>query len=89
MALVLRSMWQWMFSGTEGQMLRAVVAALLSTAATVSADSSSVAVVQAVEHRPVAGRWVGVRVELGEVDAQVLDRLVGQRERRGSCCLCR
>jgi hypothetical protein len=38
MALVLRSMWQCMFSGTEGQVLRAVAAALLSTAATVSVE---------------------------------------------------
>jgi len=32
-------MWQWMFSGIEGQFWRAIAAALLSTAATVSVAS--------------------------------------------------
>jgi hypothetical protein len=40
MALVLRSMWQWMFFGIEGHLWRAAVAAWVSTAATVSVDSA-------------------------------------------------
>jgi hypothetical protein len=39
-ALVLRSMWQWMCCGIVGQVTRAAVAAAFSTAATVSADSA-------------------------------------------------
>ena len=68
-----------MCSGTEGQFARADSAACLSTAATVSADSAvGLSVVQAVEHRPCRGECGRVRVELVEVDVQVLDRLLGQ-----------
>ena len=40
-------------------------------------------VVQAVEHRPGRGQLGDVGVELGEVDAQVLDRLAGERDDAG------
>src|SRR5664279_567352 len=79
MALVLRSMWQWTFSGTVGQISRAAWTACLSTAETIDREAGQLPVMRAVEQWSRCGQRRLVRVEFLEVDAQMLDGLVGQR----------
>ncbi len=73
-----------MCSGIEGHCARAVRGGLLEHGGDrVGRQFGGLSVVRAVEQRPCRGEFRGVRVELGEVDAQMVDGLLGERHDAG------